>query len=237
MSLRAGFEDTAPPPPGRRSQTYLAEPQRCLMMADAEHFIERGNAPKCLVHAVFQQCAHAKESRLPADGLGRLAVKGHLANAGVELHHFEDAFASAVAAVLAIGAATATQEVRGGGALGADARGSQLGSRGLVGFFTLWTNQPHQTLGHDRDNRRSDQERGTPISPRRVIALGASFVCNVLKTKCPVKEACTAISAVSLSRISPTRMIFGACRNMARMIRAKSSPIWCFTSTWLMPGT
>ena len=76
----------------------------------------------------------------------------------------------------------------------------------------------------------------TPMSTSRVIALGASFVCSVLKTKCPVREAWTAISAVSLSRISPTRMMFGACRSMARMMRAKSSPIWCFTSTWLMPG-
>ena len=50
----------------------------------------------------------------------------------------------------------------------------------------------------------------TPISIKRVIALGASFVCNVLKTKCPVKDACTAISAVSTSRISPTRIMFGA---------------------------
>ena len=38
---------------------------------------------------------------------------------------------------------------------------------------------------------------GTPMSTMRVMALGASFVCSVLKTKCPVKEACTAISAVS----------------------------------------
>ena len=45
----------------------------------------------------------------------------------------------------------------------------------------------------------------TPISASRVMALGASFVCSVLKTKCPVREACTAISAVSLSRISPTK--------------------------------
>ena len=38
---------------------------------------------------------------------------------------------------------------------------------------------------------------GTPISCIRVIALGASFVWSVLKTKCPVNEAWTAISAVS----------------------------------------
>src|SRR5207249_11587689 len=38
---------------------------------------------------------------------------------------------------------------------------------------------------------------GTPMSCNLVIALGASFVCSVLKTKCPVREACTAMSAVS----------------------------------------
>ncbi len=30
---------------------------------------------------------------------------------------------------------------------------------------------------------------GTPMSIMRVIAPGASFVCSVLKTKCPVKDA------------------------------------------------
>jgi len=38
----------------------------------------------------------------------------------------------------------------------------------------------------------------------RVIALAASLVCKVEKTRCPVSAACTAIAAVSLSRISPT---------------------------------
>ena len=50
----------------------------------------------------------------------------------------------------------------------------------------------------------------TPMSASRVIALGASFVWSVEKTKCPVRDACTAISAVSLSRISPTKIMLGA---------------------------
>ena len=74
------------------------------------------------------------------------------------------------------------------------------------------------------------------MSTMRVMALGASFVCSVLKTKCPVKEAWIPIEAVSKSRISPTRMMFGAWRSMARMMRAKSSPMLCLTSTWLIPG-
>ena len=44
-----------------------------------------------------------------------------------------------------------------------------------------------------------------------------------------------AMSAVSASRISPTRMMFGACRSMARRILAKSRPIPCRTSDWLTP--
>ena len=48
-----------------------------------------------------------------------------------------------------------------------------------------------------------------PISIKRVTVVGASLVCSVLKTKCPVNEACIAILAVSSSRISPTRMISG----------------------------
>jgi hypothetical protein len=60
--------------------------------------------------------------------------------------------------------------------------------------------------------RREDATRNgfTPISIKRVIALGASFVCKVLNTKCPVNEAFTAISAVSISRISPIITMFGA---------------------------
>ena len=66
---------------------------------------------------------------------------------------------------------------------------------------------------------------GTPMSFRRVIVLGASLVCSVLNTMCPVSDACTAISAVSRSRISPTRMMSGSCRRMARRQAAKVTPI------------
>ena len=42
-----------------------------------------------------------------------------------------------------------------------------------------------------------------PISRRRVMAPGASLVCRVERTRCPVKADSMAMSAVSLSRISP----------------------------------
>ena len=43
-----------------------------------------------------------------------------------------------------------------------------------------------------------------PMSMSRVTAEGASLVCRVEKTKCPVSAALMAISPVSASRISPT---------------------------------
>ncbi len=62
----------------------------------------------------------------------------------------------------------------------------------------------------------------TPMSARRVIALAASLVCSVASTRCPVSEACTAICAVSRSRISPIMMMSGSWRRIARSARAKS---------------
>ena len=50
----------------------------------------------------------------------------------------------------------------------------------------------------------------TPISTSRVMAPAESLVCKVEKTRCPVKADWTAISAVSLSRISPTRITSGS---------------------------
>ena len=52
----------------------------------------------------------------------------------------------------------------------------------------------------------------TPISVSRVIALGASFVCSVERTKWPVSAARIEISAVSRSRISPTITTSGSLR-------------------------
>ncbi len=63
-----------------------------------------------------------------------------------------------------------------------------------------------------------------PMSISRTGALGASLVCSVEKTRCPVSEAWTAISAVSRSRISPIRTTSGSCRRIARSPRAKVRP-------------
>ena len=63
------------------------------------------------------------------------------------------------------------------------------------------------------------------MSIMRVMALGASLVWSVLNTRWPVSEAWMPIWAVSVSRISPTRITLGAWRSIARMTRAKSRPI------------
>ena len=75
-----------------------------------------------------------------------------------------------------------------------------------------------------------------PMFMSRLIVEGASFVWSVERTRWPVSEALTAISAVSKSRISPTRMMFGSCRRKERRAAAKFRPIESFICTWLMPG-
>src|SRR3989338_1155739 len=70
-----------------------------------------------------------------------------------------------------------------------------------------------------------------PISIKRVTVVGASFVCNVLKTKCPVNEDCIAILAVSSSLISPTRMMSGSCLKIDLRQFAKFTPIDEFICT------
>ena len=74
-----------------------------------------------------------------------------------------------------------------------------------------------------------------PMFMRRLTVLGASLVWSVDSTRWPVSAALTAISAVSKSRISPTRMMFGSCRRNDRSAAAKFSPMFSLTCTWLTP--
>ncbi len=69
------------------------------------------------------------------------------------------------------------------------------------------------------------------------MALGASLVCSVENTRWPVSDAWIAISAVSRSRISPTRMTSGSWRRIERSPDANVSPIWGFTSIWPTPAS
>jgi len=72
----------------------------------------------------------------------------------------------------------------------------------------------------------------TPISVSRVTALGASFVCIVESTKCPVSAARMEISAVSRSRISPTITTSGSLRSTVRSAFAKVKSIFVLTWSW-----
>ena len=75
-----------------------------------------------------------------------------------------------------------------------------------------------------------------PMSTSRVTAPAASLVCRVLKTRWPVSAARMAISAVSLSRISPTMITSGSWRRMWRRPTANVSPISGRTWIWLIPA-
>src|SRR5438093_621278 len=50
----------------------------------------------------------------------------------------------------------------------------------------------------------------------RLIVCVASVVCSVENTRCPVSAAFSAVSSVSISRISPIRITSGACRSTWR---------------------
>ena len=75
-----------------------------------------------------------------------------------------------------------------------------------------------------------------PISPRRVIAVAVSFAWRVVKTICPVKAASIAVWAVSLSRVSPTKIISGSCLINDLKALEKSKPFSLITWTWWIPS-
>ena len=64
---------------------------------------------------------------------------------------------------------------------------------------------------------------GSPMSRSRVIADGASLVCSVVKTMWPVSDAWIEISAVSRSRVSPTRILSGSCRRIDAQAARRTS--------------
>ncbi|MNN63047.1 hypothetical protein D3C81_1783960 [compost metagenome] len=74
------------------------------------------------------------------------------------------------------------------------------------------------------------------MSTSRVMAPMALLVCRVDSTRWPVRDACTAISAVSWSRISPTITTSGSWRRMARRPRAKVMSTLGLTWVWPMPS-
>ena len=75
-----------------------------------------------------------------------------------------------------------------------------------------------------------------PMSKKRCSADTASLPCRDESTKCPVRADCTAMRAVSTSRISPTRITSGSWRridfNPVANVRPACSLVWI----WLILG-
>ena len=118
--------------------------------------------------------------------------------------------------------------------------GNPAASRSLGSTF-----QGFRHAGQSRRTRRwairasmddATRNGSMPMSTRRVTAPDASFVCSVLKTRWPVRAARIAISAVSLSRTSPTMITSGSWRRMCRRPTANVRPISGRTWIWLIPA-
>ena len=75
-----------------------------------------------------------------------------------------------------------------------------------------------------------------PMSRNRCSAALASVACSDDMTKWPVSAACTAMRAVSTSRISPTRIESGSWRRMARRPDANVTPACSLICIWLIDG-
>ena len=76
-----------------------------------------------------------------------------------------------------------------------------------------------------------------PMSKRRAMTPHASLVWRVESTRCPVRAAFTAMSAVSPSRISPTSTMSGSWRSTDLRMPAKVSPCATLTWHWLTPAS
>ena len=159
----------------RRASSWPSCSIADFVMADAEHFFQRGYSLKCFVDTIFQQSPHAEQAGLAADGLGRLAVEGHLADGGSHPHHFEDALAAAIAGVVAVIAAPAAHESGRWQPFRGDAGRLDFGGGRLVRLLAFGADHAHQTLGHDGDHGGGDQERlhanidQTCNSARRIV--------------------------------------------------------------------
>ena len=72
---------------------------------------------------------------------------------------------------------------------------------------------------------------------KRPITSNTLLACTVVNTRWPVSADCTAIWAVSGSRISPTMILSGSWRRIERRPRAKVRPFFSFTGICSTPGS
>ena len=75
-----------------------------------------------------------------------------------------------------------------------------------------------------------------PMSRKRCSAAIASVACSDESTRWPVSADCTAMRAVSTSRISPTRMTSGSWRRIDLSPPAKVMPACSLIWIWLIDG-
>jgi len=76
--------------------------------------------------------------------------------------------------------------------------------------------EPHQALRQDRIQGGDEAEQIDVHVHEAADHVEYVFACTVVKTRCPVSADCTAMLAVSGSRISPTMILSGSCRRMER---------------------
>ncbi len=75
-----------------------------------------------------------------------------------------------------------------------------------------------------------------PMSRNRCSAATASVACSDESTKWPVSADCTAMRAVSTSRISPTRITSGSWRRIDFRPPANVMPACSLIWIWLIVG-
>jgi hypothetical protein len=99
----------------------------------------------------------------------------------------------------------------------------------VIGLLAMFAEHAHETLREHGFERGRDEIRlHAHVHEARH---GAGRVVGVQRgeNEWPVSDACTAICAVSRSRISPTRMTSGSCRRIERSPRAKVRPAFSET--------
>ena len=186
-------------------------------------FFERRNALPRFVNADHAQRFHSFADGLIFDHRCRGALDDQPPDRFRDRQHFDDGRAAQIAAAFAAVAAGAVEK---SGVVDLRCRASRAVSGSGVNSSRQF-GQMRRTRRCAQVSRIEDEIRNgsMPMSSRRVIAPAASFVCKVESTWWPVSAAFTAMSAVSLSRISPIITMSGSCRRMERSAFAKLRPM------------
>src|SRR6267378_3251108 len=176
-----------------------------VFLGDAQDLVDRRQPLARAAPPVHPQRDHPGRDGVLPDVTRRRSTQHQAARILRDGEQLVDTHAPAVAGAATFFAALAAEEL--GVVRCDDAEGIEVGRAHLVGRAAGAADAAHEPLG----------EHG------------------VENTRWPVSEAWIAISAVSRSRISPTRITSGSCRTMCRRPVAKDRPIFGFTAIWLTP--